>query len=71
MTDTLGAELILIGPDFPERQFANGVEALARGVFPFGDQPDGNPCGGHAAYRAGLKPLLGEYRAPDLKRTRS
>lgn len=66
MTDTLGAELILFALIFQSDNLQMVLKLLLVAFFLFVTSPTATHAVAHAAYRAGLKPLLGEYRAPDL-----
>jgi multicomponent Na+:H+ antiporter subunit G len=67
MTDTLGAELILLALIFQSDNIQMVLKLLLVAFFLFVTSPTATHAVAHAAYRAGLKPLLGEYRAPDLE----
>ncbi|GGX55913.1 sodium:proton antiporter [Litorimonas cladophorae] len=71
MTDTLGAELILLALIFQSDSLQMVLKLLLVAFFLFVTSPTATHAVGHAAYRAGLKPLLGEYRAPDLEEDKS
>lgn len=67
MTDTLGAELILISLIFQADSLQMVLKLLLVAFFLLVTSPTATHAVAHAAYRAGLKPLLGEYRAPDIE----
>ena len=67
MTDTLGAELILLALIFQSDNLQMVLKLLLVAFFLFVTSPTATHAVAHAAYRAGLKPLLGPYRAPDLE----
>jgi len=67
MTDTLGAELILLALLFQADNVQMVLKLLLVAFFLFVTSPTATHAVAHAAYRAGLKPLLGPYRAPDLE----
>ena len=67
MTDTLGAELILLALLFQADNLQMVLKLLLVAFFLFVTSPTATHAVAHAAYRAGLKPLLGPYRAPDLE----
>ena len=66
MTDTLGAELIL----FALIVQADGWQMIAKlllvAFFLFVTSPTATHAVAHAAYRAGEKPVLGRWRAPEV-----
>lgn len=71
MTDTLGAELILIGLIFQaDKVSAEPWQMIAKlllvAFFLFVTSPTATHAIAHAAYRAGEKPLLGKWRAPEV-----
>lgn len=67
MTDTLGAELILFALIFQADNLQMVLKLLLVAFFLFVTSPTATHAVAHAAYRAGLKPLLGPYRAPDIE----
>ena len=67
MTDTLGAELILLALIFQADNVQMVLKLLLVAFFLFVTSPTATHAVAHAAYRAGLKPLLGPYRAPDIE----
>jgi len=64
MTDTLGAELILTGLIIQAGFSQMSLKLLLVGFFLFITSPTATHAVANAAYQAGLKPLLGKYRAP-------
>lgn len=67
MTDTLGAELILLALIFQADNLQMVLKLLLVAFFLFVTSPTATHAVAHAAYRAGLKPLLGPYRAPEIE----
>jgi len=67
MTDTLGAELILLALIFQSDNLQMVLKLLLVAFFLLLTSPTATHAVAQAAYRAGLKPLLGKYRAPDLE----
>ncbi len=67
MTDTLGAELILLALLFQADNLQMVLKLLLVAFFLFVTSPTATHAVAHAAYKAGLKPLLGPYRAPDIE----
>jgi multicomponent Na+:H+ antiporter subunit G len=72
MTDTLGAELILIGLIFQaDKVSAEPWQMIAKlllvAFFLFVTSPTATHAIAHAAYRSGEKPLLGKWRAPEVE----
>jgi len=67
MTDTLGAELILLALIFQSDNLQMILKLLLVAFFLLITSPTATHAVAHAAYRAGLKPVLGEYRAPDIE----
>lgn len=67
MTDTLGAELILLALLFQADNVQMVLKILLVAFFLFVTSPTATHAVAHAAYRAGLKPLLGPYRAPEIE----
>lgn len=65
MTDTLGAELIIIGLILQAGFSQLSLKLLFVAVFLLLTSPTATHAVANAAYQAGLKPLLGKYRAPD------
>ena len=67
MTDTLGAELILLALIFQADNLQMVLKLLLVAFFLFVTSPTATHAVAHAAFRAGLKPLLGPHSAPDLE----
>ena len=67
MTDTLGAELILFGLIVQSGFSQMTLKLLMVAFFLFITSPTATHAVAHSAYKSGLKPLLGKYRAPDLE----
>ena len=67
MTDTLGAELILLALIFQADNLQMVLKLLLVAFFLFVTSPTATHAVAHAAYRAGLKPLLGPYQAPAIE----
>jgi len=67
MTDTLGAELILLALIFQADNFQMVLKLLLVAFFLFVTSPTATHAVAHAAYRAGLKPFLGPYSAPKIE----
>lgn len=67
MTDTLGAELILLALIFQADNVQMVLKLLLVAFFLFVTSPTATHAVAHGAYRAGLKPLLGKYQAPDIE----
>ena len=67
MTDTLGAEFILIALMFQCDNLQMVMKLILVAFFLLVTSPTATHAVAHAAYRAGLKPLLGEYSAPDIE----
>ncbi len=65
MTDTLGAELILLGLMIQAGPSQMTLKLLLVGLFLFMTSPTATHAIANAAYQAGLKPMLGNYKAPD------
>ena len=66
MTDTLGAELILIGLIIQSGFTLLSLKLLIVAFFLFVTSPTATHAVAHAAYTAGLKPKLGKYKAPSI-----
>ncbi len=64
MTDTLGAELILLGLIVQEGFTQLSLKFLFVSLFLLLTSPTATHAVANAAYQAGLKPLLGRYKAP-------
>ena len=67
MTDTLGAEFILLALIFQCDNIQMVLKLLLVAFFLLITSPTATHAVAHAAYRAGLKPLLGKYNAPDIE----
>ncbi|NNE57572.1 MAG: cation:proton antiporter [Hellea sp.] len=65
MTDTLGAELILLGLIIQEGFTQLSLKFFLVAFFLIVTSPTATHAVANAAYQAGLKPLLGKYKAPD------
>ena len=65
MTDTLGAELILFGLIVQADGWQMIAKLLLVAFFLFVTSPTATHAVAHAAYRAGEKPVLGRWRAPE------
>ena len=66
ITDTLGAELILFGLILQAGFSQMSLKLLIVGFFLFITSPTATHAVAHAAYKAGLKPKLGKYKAPEV-----
>jgi len=66
MTDTLGAEMILLGLIIQSGFTQMSLKLLIVAFFLFVTSPTATHAVAHAAYKAGLKPVLGKYRAPNI-----
>lgn len=69
MTDTLGAELILLALIFQSDSVQMVLKLLLVAFFLLVTSPTATHAVAHAAYKAGLKPVLGKYSAPDVEDT--
>tara|TARA_R110002020_G_scaffold135111_2_gene301803 strand:+ start:1209 stop:1625 length:417 start_codon:yes stop_codon:yes gene_type:complete len=67
MTDTLGAELILLGLIIQSGFSQMSLKLMLVGFLLLVTSPTATHAVAHAAYKAGLKPVLGRYRAPSLE----
>lgn len=67
MTDTLGAELILFALIIQSDSWQVIAKLLLVAFFLFVTSPTATHAVAHAAYRAGEKPKLGPWRAPDVE----
>ncbi|MEP1229753.1 MAG: monovalent cation/H(+) antiporter subunit G [Litorimonas sp.] len=67
MTDTLGAELILLALIVQSGFSQMSLKLLLVGFFLLITSPTATHAVAHAAYTAGLKPVLGKYKAPELE----
>lgn len=65
MTDTLGAEMILIGLIIQSGFSQMSLKLILVGILLLLTSPTATHAVASAAYHAGLKPHLGKYRAPD------
>jgi len=66
MTDTLGAELILVALIIQSGFSQMSLKLLLVAFFLLITSPTATHAVAHAAYTAGLKPILGRYKAPEL-----
>ncbi len=64
MTDTLGVELILFGLIVQSGFTQMSLKLLMVSFFLFLTSPTATHAVANAAYKAGLKPKLGRYKAP-------
>ena len=64
MTDTLGAELIILGLIIQAGFSQTSLKLLLVAFFLFLTSPTASHAVASAAHQAGLKPLLGKFRAP-------
>lgn len=62
VTDTLGAELIVIGLMFQSGWSLVTVKLALLGIFVFLTSPTATHATANAAYKAGLKPVLTRFR---------
>jgi len=67
MTDTLGAELILLALIVQSGFSQMSLKLLLVAFFLFITSPTATHAVAHAAYTAGLKPMLGRYKVPELE----
>ena len=67
VTDTLGAELIIIGLMFQSGWSLVTVKLALLGLFVFLTSPTATHATANAAYKAGLKPVLTRFRPRDPK----
>lgn len=65
MTDTLGAELIIIGLMIQSGFSQLSLKLLLVAIFLLLTSPTATHAVANAAHNAGLKPLLGKYKAPE------
>ncbi|MBC6403233.1 MAG: monovalent cation/H(+) antiporter subunit G [Hyphomonadaceae bacterium] len=65
MTDTLGAELIILGLVIQAGFSQMSLKLLFVAFFLLITSPTATHAVAAAAYQAGLQPLLGRYRAPE------
>ncbi len=66
ITDTLGAELIMIGLIIQSGLTQTSLKLALVAFFLFLTSPTATHAMANAAYHAGLQPLLGKFRAPDI-----
>lgn len=64
MTDTLGAELVIMGLIVQAGFSQTSLKLLLIAFFLFITSPTASHAVANAAHQAGLKPLLGKFRAP-------
>jgi len=64
ITDTLGAEMILLGLIVQAGFSQTSLKLLLVAFFLFLTSPTATHAVANAAHHAGLKPLLGRFRAP-------
>lgn len=67
MTDTLGAELILLGLMFQSGFSQMTLKLLLVAFFLLVTSPTATHAVAHAAYKNGLKPFLGTFKSPTLE----
>ena len=67
VTDTLGAELIVMSLIIQSGFTQMSLKLLLIGVFVLLTGPTATHAVAHAAHTAGLKPKLGKYRAPPIE----
>lgn len=65
MTDTLGAELIILGLMVQSGFTQTSLKLLLIAFLLFITSPTSSHAVANAAHQAGLKPLLGKFRAPN------
>lgn len=65
MTDTLGAELIILGVMVQSGLTQTSLKLLLIAFLLFITSPTASHAVANAAHQAGLKPLLGKFRAPN------
>ncbi|PHR94349.1 MAG: cation:proton antiporter [Robiginitomaculum sp.] len=65
MTDTLGAELVILGLMVQSGFTQTSLKLLLIAFFLFLTSPTASHAVANAAHQAGLKPLLGHFRAPN------
>jgi len=66
MIDTLGAEMILLGLIIQSGFTQMSLKLLIVAFFLFITSPTATHAMSYAAYKTGLKPVLGKYRAPNI-----
>jgi multicomponent Na+:H+ antiporter subunit G len=64
MTDTLGAEWVILGLMVQSGFSQTSLKLLLIAFFLFLTSPTASHAVANAAHQAGLKPLLGKFRAP-------
>lgn len=67
MTDTLGAELVLLGLIIQSGFTQMSLKLLLVAFFLLITSPTATHAIANAAYKAGLEPKLGKYKAPDVE----
>lgn len=65
MTDTLGAELMLVGLMLHAGSLQDVAKLALIGLFLFLTSPTATHAVANAAYTAGVEPLLGRHPSPD------
>lgn len=65
MTDTLGAELIIVGLMIQSGWSQMSLKLLLVAILLLITSPTATHAVANAAHHAGLKPVLGKYQAPD------
>ena len=65
MTDTLGAELIIVGLMIQSGFTQLSLKLLLVAILLLITSPTATHAVANAAHHAGLKPLLGKYKSPD------
>ncbi len=71
MTDTLGAEMVLLGLMIQSGFTQTTLKLLMLSFFLLLTSPTATHAVAHAAHRAGLKPKLGDYRAKSIDEIRA
>ncbi len=66
MTDTLGAEFVILGLMVQAGLSQTSLKLLLVGFLLFLTSPTASHAVANAAHHAGLKPLLGKFRAPNV-----
>lgn len=69
MTDTLGAELIVLGLIVQAGFSQTSLKLVLVAFLLFLTSPTATHALANAAHQAGLKPLLGKFQAPDPTKT--
>ena len=67
MTDTLGAEFVLLGLMLQTGFSQSTLKLLLVAVFLFLTSPTASHAIANAAHKSGLKPFLGTYKSPNLE----